>query len=209
MALPRRGGSDTADLAVGIPDSFTGDDNVKREFSNVSIQGAKSLGLNVAGLVESLNLFEAAGVEVLPNVRNGLADSGAEYYKSSDGKCFTVLASRTGKTYQEIHGRGQTKLRGIMKAQYPAITRVVDATDATADWMLTDPVKDAQKGILSASKAGAGVWGAVNQTLPDGVWVLVTSKDEQETARAAAKTAGVTIVGWAAPTAEALAAIRA
>ena len=209
VALPLRGVSDTADLAVGIPDSFTGNDNVKREFSNVSIQGAKSLGLDVAGLVESLGLFEAAGIEVLPNVRNGLADSGAVYYKSSDGKCFTVLASRTGRTYQEIHGRGQTTLRGIMKAQYPTITRVVDATDATADWMLTDPVKDAQKGVLSAAKAGAGVWSVVNQVFPDGVWVLVSSKDEQETARSAAKAAGVTIVGWAVPTAEALAAVRA
>lgn len=209
VALPLRGVADTADLAVGIPDSFTGNDNVKREFSNVTIRGAKSLGLDVAGLVESLNMLEAAGIEVLPNVRNGLADSSAEYYKSSDGKCFTVLASRGGKTYQEIHGRGQTKLRGIMKTQYPTITRVVDATDATADWMLTDPIKDAQRGILSASKAGAGVWGAVNRVFPDGVWVLVASKDEQEIARAAAKTAGVTIVGWAVPTAEALAAIRA
>ena len=208
VALPLRGVADTADLAVGIPDSFTGNDNVERAFSNVSIQGAKNLGLDVAGLVESLNMFEAAGIEVLPNVRNGLADSGAEYYKASDGKCFTVLASRTGKTYQEIHGRGQTKLRGIMKAQYPTFTRVCDATDATADWHLTDPVKDAQKGILSASKAGAGVWGAVNQTFPDGVWVLVKSKDEQETARSAAKAANVTIVGWAVPTAEALAAVR-
>lgn len=208
VALPLRGVSDTADLAVGIPDSFTGSDSVKREFSNVSIQGARSLGLNVAGLVESLGLFESAGIEVLPNVRNGLADSGAEYYKSSDGKCFTVLSSRTGKTYQEIHGRGQTKLRGIMKAQYPTFTRVCDATDATADWHLTDPVKDAQKGILSAANAGAGVWGAVNQVFPDGVWVLVKSKDEQEAARSAAKAANVTIVGWAVPTAEALAAVR-
>ncbi|MBF1307900.1 MAG: hypothetical protein HXN00_00430 [Porphyromonadaceae bacterium] len=209
VALPLRGVADTADLAVGIPDSFTGNDNVKREFSNVSIQGAKSLGLDVAGMVESLDMLEAAGIEVLPNVRNGLADSGAEYYKSSDGKAFTVLASRTGRTYQEIHGRGQTKLRGIMKAQYPAIVRVVDATDSTADWHLTDPVKDAQKGILSADKAGAGVWGAAKGVFPDGVWVLVTSKDEQETAKAAAKAAGVTIVGWAVPTAEALAAIKA
>lgn len=208
VALPLRGVADTADLAVGIPDSFTGSDNVKREFSNVSIQGAKSLGLDVAGLVESLDMFEAAGIEVLPNVRNGLADSGAEYYKSSDGKCFTVLASRGGKTYQEIHGRGQTGLRGIMKTQYPTITRVCDATDATADWHLTDPIKDAQKGILSASKAGAGVWSVVNQVFPDGVWVLVTSKDEQETARSAAKAAGAAIVGWAVPTAEALAAVK-
>nr|DAE22556.1 MAG TPA: ENDOGLUCANASE E [Siphoviridae sp. ctUWs1] len=208
VAVPLRGVADTADLAVGIPDSFVDKDSKKREFSNVSIQGAKSLGLDVAGLVESLNMFEDAGIEVLPNVRNGLADSGAEYYKSSDGKCFTVLASRAGKTYQEIHGRGQTKLRGIMKAQYPAIVRVVDATDATADWHLTDPIKDAQKGILSAPKAGAGVWGAAKTTFPDGVWVLVESKDEQETAKSAAQAAGVTIVGWAVGTPEALAAIK-
>lgn len=208
VALPLRGVADTADLAVGIPDSFVDKDNTKREFSNVSIQGARNLGLDVAGLVEALDMFEGAGIEVLPNVRNGLADSGAQYYKSSDGKCFTVLASRTGKTYQEIHGRGQTKLRGIMKAQYPTITRVVDATDSTADWHLTDPVKDAQKGILSADKAGAGVWGAAKATFPDGVWVLVTSKDEQATAKSAAQAAGVTIVGWAVATAEALAAIK-
>jgi hypothetical protein len=208
VAVPLRGVADVADLAVGIPDSFVDKDNMKREFSNVSIQGARNLGLAVAGLVESLDMFEGAGIEVLPNVRNGLADSGAEYYKSSDGKCFTVLASRAGNTYQEIHGRGQTKLRGIMKAQYPAITRVVDATDAAADWHLTDPVRDAQKGILSAAKAGAGVWGAAKATFPDGVWVLVTSKDEQETAKAAAKAAGVTIVGWAVGTPEALAAIK-
>ncbi len=209
VTVPLRGVADTADLAVGIPDSFTGNDNVKREFSNVSIQGAKSLGLDVAGMVEAVDMFEAAGIEFLPNVRNGIADSAADYWKSSDGKMLAALGARAGKTYQAVHGRGQTKLRGIMKAQYPTFTRVVDATDATADWHLTDPIKDAQRGILSAAKAGAGVWGAVNQVFPDGVWVLVSSKDEQETARAAAKTAGVTIVGWAAPTAEALAAIRA
>lgn len=209
VALPLRGVADTADLAVGIPDSFVDKDSTKREFSNVSIQGARNLGLDVAGMVESLNMFEAASIEVLPNVRNGLADSGAEYYKSSDGKAFTVLASRAGKTYQEIHGRGQTKLRGIMKAQYPSIARVADATDATADWHLTDPIKDAQKGILSAAKAGAGVWGAAKSVFPDGVWVLVSSKDEQETAKSAAKAAGVTIVGWAVGTPEALAAVKA
>lgn len=208
VALPLRGVADTTDLAVGIPDSFTDKDNTRREFSNVSIQGARSLGLNVAGMVESLDMFEAAGIEVLPNVRNGIADSGAEYYKSSDGKAFAILASRRGKTYQEIHGRGQTKLRGIMKAQYPAIVRVVDATDSTADWHLTDPIKYAQKGILSAAKAGAGVWGAAKSVFPDGVWVLVTSKDEQESAKSAAQAAGVTIIGWAVPTAEALAAIK-
>ena len=209
VTVPLRGTADTADLAVGIPDSFTGNDNVKREFSNVSISGAKGLGLDVAGMVEAANMFETAGIEFLPNVRNGLADSAAEYYKSSDGKMLATLGARAGQTYQVVHGRGQTKLRGIMKAEYPAFTRVCDATDATADWHLTDPVRDAQKGILSAAKAGAGVWGAVKQTFPDGVWVLVTSKDEQETAKSAAQAAGATIVGWAVATPEALAAIKA
>lgn len=208
VTVPLRGVADTADLAVGIPDSFTGNDNAAHEFSNVSIQGAKSLGLGCAGMVETADMFEAAGIEFLPNVRNGLADSAADYWKSSDGKMLATLGARAGKTYQAVHGRGQTKLRGIMKAQYPTFTRVCDATDATADWHLTDPVKDAQKGILSASKAGAGVWGVVNQTFPDGVWVLVESKDEQETAKSAAKAAGATIVGWAVGTPEALAAIK-
>lgn len=208
VTAPLRGVADTADLAVGIPSDFTGSDNVKREFSNVSISGAKSLGLDVAGMVETANMFEAAGIEFLPNVRNGLQDSAAEYYKSSDGKMLTVLGARAGKTYQAVHGRGQTKLRGIMKAQYPTFTRVCDATDATADWHLTDPIKDANKGILSAAKAGAGVWGAAKTTFPDGVWVLVTSKDEQETAKSAAQAAGVTIVGWAVGSPEALAAIK-
>ena len=208
VTVPLRGVADTADLAVGIPGDFTGTDNVKREFSNVSIAGARNLGLDVAGMVETADMFEAAGIEFMPNVRNGLQDSAAEYYKSSDGKMLTVLGGRTGKTYQAVHGRGQTKLRGIIKAQYQTFTRVCDATDATADWHLTDPIKDAQKGILSATKAGAGVWGAAKTVFPDGVWVLVGSKDEQETAKSAAKAAGVTIVGWAVGTPEALAAIK-
>ena len=208
VVVPLRGAADTADLAVGIPGDFTGNDNMKREFSNVSIQGVRNLGLDVAGMVETADMFEAAGIEFLPNVRNGLQDSAAEYYKSSDGKMLATLGARAGKTYQAVHGRGQTKLRGIMKAQYPTFTRVCDATDATADWQLTDPIKDAAKGILSAAKAGAGVWGAAKTTFPDGVWVLVASKDEQETAKSAAKAAGVTIVGWAVGTPEALAAIK-
>ena len=208
VTVPLRGVADTADLAVGIPGDFIGSDNVKREFSNVSIQGARNLGLDVAGMAETADMLEAAGIEFMPNVRNGLQDSAAEYYKSSDGKMLTVLGARTGKTYQAVHGRGQTKLRGIIKSQYPMFTRVCDATDATADWHLTDPIKDAQKGILSASKAGAGVWGAAKTVFPDGVWVLVASKDEQEAAKSAARAAGVTIVGWAVGTPEALAAIK-
>ena len=208
VALPIQNTFDSANAAVAIPASANDNTNTKRQFSDNSLAGLRGVGIDAAGMVESIDMFEAAGIEVLPNVRNGLLDSAADYYRSSDGKIHTLLGNRTGKTYQTIHGRGQTKLRGILKASYPTFTRVCDATDATADWMLTDPVKDAQKGILSAAKAGAGVWGAAKTVFPDGVWVLVASKDEQESAKSAAQAAGVTIVGWAVPTAEALAAIK-
>nr|DAD85977.1 MAG TPA: Protein of unknown function (DUF459) [Phage sp. ct4bw6] len=209
VALPIQNTYDSANAAVAIPPSVNDNTNTKRQFVDNTVAGLLNIGVDVSGMVEAIDMFEAAGVEVLPNVRNGLLDSAAEWYRSSDGKIHTLLGKRTGKTYQTIHGRGQTKLRGILKAQYPAFTRVCDATDATADWHLTDPIKDAQKGILSAAKAGAGVWGAAKTVFPDGVWVLVASKDEQETAKSAAKAAGVTIVGWAVGTPEALAAIKA
>lgn len=208
VALPIQNTTDSANAAVAIPVSANDNTNTKRQFADNSLAGLRSIGIDAAGMVESIDMFESAGVEVLPNVRNGLLDSAADYYRSSDGKIHTLLGKRTGKTYQTIHGRAQTKLRGILKAQYPAFTRVCDATDATADWHLTDLVKDAQKGILSAAKAGAGVWGAAKTVFPDGVWVLVTSKDEQETAKSAAQAAGVTLVGWAVGTPEALAAIK-
>ena len=208
VALPIQSTADAADSAVAISRFATpanaGD---KREFSQYGLGTIRDAGVDVAGMNEALNLFEAADIQVLPNVRTGLIDSGAEYYKSSDGKVFGILGARAGKTYQSIHGRGQSKLREIMKTEYAAFTRVVDATDATADWQLTETVKDAQKGVL-ASAAGAGVWGATKTVFPDGVWVLVSSRDEQETAKAAAQAAGVTILGWAAPTAEALAALK-
>lgn len=209
VALPIQNTTDSADAAVAIPPFANDNTNTKRQFSDNSVAGLRSIGIDVANMVASIDALEAAGIEVLPNVRNGLLDSAAEWYRSSDGKIHTLLGKRVGKTYQTIHGRGQTKLRGILKTSYPTFTRVVDATDATADWHLTDPIRDAQKGILSAAKAGAGVWGAAKTTFPEGVWVLVESKDEQEAANSAARAAGVTIVGWAVPTAEALAAIRA
>ena len=208
VALPIQSTNDSANAAVAIPPSVNDNTNTTRQFTDNTVAGLRNIGVDVSGMVEATDMFEAAGVEVLPNVRNGLLDSAAEWYRSSDGKIHTLLGKRVGKTYQTIHGRGQTKLRGILKKDYPAFTRVVDATDATADWMLTDPIKDAQKGVLSAAKAGAGVWGAAKTVFPDGVWVLVESKDEQETAKSAAQAAGVTIVGWAVPTAEALAAIK-
>ena len=208
VALPIQNTADSADAAVAIPPSANDNTNTKRQFTDNSVAGLRNIGIDVASMVASIDALEAAGIEVLPNVRNGLLDSAAEWYRSSDGKIHTLLGKRVGKTYQTIHGRGQTKLRGILKQDYTTFTRVVDATDATADWMLTDPIKDAQKGILSASKAGAGVWGAAKGIFPDGVWVLVSSRDEQETAKAAAQAAGVTIVGWAVGTAEALAALK-
>lgn len=208
VALPIQNTTDAADAAVAIPAATTDNNQATRKFSDSSIQGLRTLGIYVSGMVEAIDALEAAGIEVLPSVRNGLSDAAAQWYKSSDGKIHTLLGKRAGKTYQTIHGRGQSKLRAIMKSEYPAFTRVVDATDATADWMLTDTVKDAQKGILSAAKAGAPVWRAAKTTFPDGVWVLVSSKDEQETAKSAAQAAGVTIVGWAVPTAEALAALK-
>ena len=208
VALPIQSTADAADSAVAINRFATpADAGDKREFSQYGLGTIRGAGVDVAGMNEALSLFEAAGIQVLPNVRTGLIDSGAEYYKSSDGKIFGILGARAGKTYQSIHGRGQSKLREIMKAEYTTFTRVVDATDATADWQLTESVKDAQKGVL-ASAAGAGVWGAAKTVFPDGVWVLVSSRDEQETAKAAAQAAGVTILGWAAPTAEALAALK-
>lgn len=208
VALPIQSTADAADSAVAINRFATpADAGDKREFSQYGLGTIRGAGVDVAGMNEALELFEGAGVQVLPNVRTGLIDSGAEYYKSSDGKIFGILGARAGKTYQSIHGRGQSKLREIMRTEYAAFTRVVDATDATADWQLTESVKDAQKGVL-ASAAGAGVWGAAKTVFPDGVWVLVSSRDEQETAKAAAQAAGVTILGWAAPTAEALAALK-
>lgn len=208
VALPIQNTLDADNAAVAIPPATNDNSGTSRKFSESSLQGLRNLGIDVSGMVEAFDALEAAGIEALPGVRNGLSDAGAAWYQFSDGKILTLLGKRAGKTYQAIHGRGQSKLRAIMKTEYPAFTRVVDATDATADWMLTDTVKDAQKGILSASKAGAPVWRAAKTTFPAGVWVLVESKDEQETAKSAAQTAGVTIVGWAVPTAGALAAIK-
>lgn len=208
VALPIQNTLDSDNAAVAIPAAANGNTGTSRKFSDSSLQGLRNLGIDVSGMAEAFDALEAADIEVLPNVRNGLSDAGAAYYKSSDGKILTLLGKRPGKTYQAIHGRGQSNLRAILKTGYPTITRVVDATDATADWMLTDTVKDAQKGILSAAKAGAPVWRAAKTVFPEGVWVLVESKDEQEAAKTAAQAAGVTIIGWAVPTAEALAAIK-
>ena len=107
-----------------------------------------------------------------------------------------------------VHGRGQSRLREIMAEQYGQFTRVVDATDAAADWHLTDTVRAAQQAVVSAAVAGPTVWRACATVARDGVWVLVTSKDEQAAARSQAAANGVTILGWAVGSSEALAAVR-
>lgn len=208
MALPIQTTLDADNAAVAIPSTVNDNTGTSRKFSDSSLQGLRNLGIDVSGMAEAIDALEAAGIEVLPNVRNGLTGAAATWYKSSDGKILALLGKRPGKTYQAVHGRGQSKLRGILKTEYPTFTRVADAADAAADWMLTDTVKDAQKGTLSAAKAGASVWRAAKTVFPDGVWVLVESKDEQETAKSAARASGVTIIGWAVPTAEAPAAIK-
>lgn len=204
VALPIRTTLDATDAAVAIPGTAGG-----KKISDSSLNGMKAAGVDVAAMIASLDMFEAANVEVLPNIRDGLSDSGAAYYKSSDGKLLPIIGARPGRTYTAIHGRGQGKLRDIMVNDYPSFKRMVDATDATADWMLTPAlIRSANSGVLSQG-AGAAAWRAAKAIFPEGVWVLVASKDEQESTKAAAQTAGVTIIGWAVPTAEALAAIRA
>lgn len=208
VALPLWATLDAADGAVSVTDNATVGVATLR-ISQSSLGGARGKGLDVAGMVESLDLLEKAGVTVDPYIQNGRKDAAAAYYQNADKKLWEALKERSGKTYDLINARGQSKLRQVLATDYPAFGRVVDATDASADWHLdAATVNSATRGILSAT-AGPTAWRAAKTTFPDGVWVLVASKDEQETAKSAAQTAGVTIIGWAVPTAEALAAIKA
>ena len=207
VALPLWATLDAADGAVSATDNVTAGSETLR-ISQSSTGGARGKGLDIAGMVESLDLLETAGATVDPYIQNGRKDAAARYYQSSDKKLWEVLKARSGKTYSLINDRGQSKLRQVLATDYPAFGRVVDATDASADWHLAAAtVNTATRGVLSAT-AGPTAWRAAKTTFPDGVWVLVTSKDDQVSARAAAEPNGVTIVGWAVPTAEALAAIK-
>ena len=203
VALPIQSTADGTDSAVAIPQNYTSG----KEFSQYGLQTIRNTGVNVAGMIEALDTLEAQNIAVLPNIRNGIVDSSAQWYRSSDGKLLPILLKRTGKLYFAIHYRGQNKLREIMKTDYAGLKRVSDNTDGSADWQIS-AVKDAQLGILPAI-TGAGGWQAAKTAFPEGVWVLVANKDEQATAEAAAKTAGVTIVGWAVPNAEAFAKLKA
>lgn len=202
VALPIQATADSNDSAVGISRYY----KEGKEFSQYGLQTIRNDGVNAAGMIEALNTLEASNIAVLPNVRNGLIDSGAQWYRSSDGKILPMLLARTGKLYFAIHGRGQNKLREIMKTDYAGLKRVVDSTDGAADWQV-NAVKDANLGILP-SGIGASSWAAAKNTYPEGVWVLVSSKDDQTAAETLAKAAGVKIVGWAVSTAEALAAVK-
>lgn len=203
IALPIQSTADGNDSAVAIKQHY----ETGKEFSQAGLQTIRNAGVNVAGMIEALNTLEAQNIAVLPNVRNGLVDYSAQWYRSSNGKILPILLNRTGKRYFALHGRGENKLREIMKADYAGLKRVSDNSDGSADWQISS-VKDAQLGVIPAS-AGASAWQAAKTAFPEGVWVLVANKDEQATSESAAKAAGVTIVGWAAPNAEAFAKLKA
>lgn len=195
------------DAAVAIKTRYTGIDGKTYNFSDGGLAGIKSRGVDAASMKASLDALEAAGITVMPNPRNGLEDYSAQWSANSTEKIAAYLLTRTGKTYEAILGRAENALRAKLVAGAPGLKLASDNTDGPADWQVTD-VKNSRIGILGPT-AGAPGWGAAAKVFTDGVWVLVSNKDEQEIARSLAKTAGVKIVGWAAPTAEALAAIKA
>lgn len=203
VALPIQSTADANDSAVAIPQNYESG----KEFSQYGLDTIRNAGVNTAGMIEALDTLEAQNIAVLPNVRTGKVDAGAQWYRSSDGKILPILLKRTGKLYFAIHYRGQNKLREIMKTDYAGLKRVSDNTDGAADWQIS-AVKDAQLGVLPAS-TGANAWSAAKSAFPEGVWVLVANKDEQASATASAKAAGVAIVGWAVPNAEAFAKLKA
>lgn len=202
-ALPIQATADPNDAAVAIsPNAPKGGKDIG-QYGLATLRGD---GNDVAGMVEAMDSLEAAGIEVMPYILNGKIDNDAQWYRSSDGKLLPLIAARPKAPYTAIHYRGQNKLREIMTRDYPTFKRASDNTDGPADWQVTD-VTNASIGILGPN-AGAPGWGAAKATWPDGVWAVVSSKDEQATAKSLAKASGVTILGWAVPSPEALAAIR-
>lgn len=204
VALAIQATADPNDAAVAI--AMTAPKGGK-EIGQYGLATLRNDGNDVAGMVEAMDSLEAAGIEVMPYILNGKVDNSATYYRSSDGKLLPLIAARPKAPYTAIHYRGQNRLREIMTTDYPTFKRASDNTDGPADWQVSD-VKNASIGILGPN-AGAPGWGAAKTAFPGGVWAVVSSKDEQATAKALAKAAGVTILGWAVPSPEALAAIRA
>ena len=195
------------DAAVAIKTRYLGNDGGTYYFSDGGLAGIKSRGVDAASMKASLDALEAAGITVMPNPRNGLEDYAAQWSTNSSEKIASYLLTRKGKTYEAILGRAENALRAKLVAGAPGLKLVSDNTDGPADWQVTD-VKNSTIGILGPT-AGAPGWGAAAKVFTNGVWALVSNKDELETARSLATAAGAKIVGWAVPTAEALAAIRA
>lgn len=203
VALSIQATADPNDAAVAIaPNAPKGG----KEIGQYGLHTLRNDGNDLASMVEAMDSLEAAGIEVMPYILNGKVDNSAQWYRSSDGKLLPLIAARPKAPYTAIHYRGQNRLREIMLTDYPTFKRASDNTDGPADWQVTD-VKNASIGILGPN-AGAPGWGAAKATWPEGVWAVVSSKDEQATAESLAKAAGVTILGWAVPSPEALAAIR-
>ena len=204
VALTIQATADPNDAAVAIaPNAPQGG----KEIGQYGLATLRRDGNDVAGMVEAMDTLEGAGIGVMPYILNGKVDNSATYYRSSDGKLLPLIAARPKAPYTAIHYRGQNRLREIMTTDYTTFKRASDNTDGPADWQVSD-VKNASIGILGPN-AGAPGWGAAKAAFPEGVWAVVSSKDEQSTAESLAKAAGVTILGWAVPTPEALAAIRA
>jgi len=203
VALTIQATADPNDSAVAI--AMTAPQGGK-EIGQYGLSTLRGDGNDVAGMVEAMDSLEAAGIEVMPYILNGKVDNSATYYRSSDGKLLPLIAARPKAPYTAIHYRGQNRLREIMLTDYPTFKRASDNTDGPADWQVSD-VKNASIGILGPN-AGAPGWGAAKAAFPDGVWAVVSSKDEQATAESLAMAAGVTILGWAVTTPEALAAIK-
>lgn len=204
VALTIQATADPDDSAVAI--AMTAPKGGK-ELGQYGLATLRRDGNDVSGMVEAMDTLESAGIEVMPYILNGKVDNSATYYRSSDGKLLPLIAARPKAPYTAIHYRGQNRLREIMTTDYPTFVRASDNTDGPADWQVSD-VKNASIGILGPN-AGAPGWGAAKAAFPGGVWAVVSSKDEQATAESLAKAAGVTILGWAVPTPEALAALRA
>lgn len=203
VALTIQATADPNDAAVAIvPNAPKGG----KEIGQYGLHTLRNDGNDVAGMVEAMDALEAAGIEVMPYILNGKLDNDAQWYKSSDGKLLPLIAARPKAPYTAINYRGQNRLRKIILTDYGTFKRASDNTDGPADWQVTD-VKNASIGILGPN-AGAPGWGAAKETWPEGVWAVVSNKDEQATAESLAKAAEVKIIGWAVPSPEALAAIR-
>ena len=203
VALPIQTTADPNDAAVAIA---TNAPKGGKELGQYGLHTLRNDGNDVAAMNEAMDALETAGIEVMPYILNGKLDNDAQWYRSSDGKLLPLIAARPKAPYTAIHYRGQNRLREIMITDYPTFKRASDNTDGPADWQVTD-VKNASIGILGPN-AGAPGWGAAKEAWPEGVWAVVSDKDEQAAAESLAKSAGVTILGWAVPSPEALAAIK-